>query len=332
MDKVILGLSGGVDSAVAAHLLRESGLEVHGLYLDNGLPGADAAREAAESLDIPLVLADTREAMEKYVCAPFAAAYLRGETPNPCILCNPAVKFRFLLDEARRVGARYIATGHYAKAENGAIYRGQPENDQSYMLCRLTPDEVNALLLPLAPYKKTEVRALAEERKLPAAHKPDSMDICFIPDGDYAAWIEARGTIPPPGDFVLDGKAAGRHRGIHHYTVGQRRGFGVGFGKRVYVSDICPETNEVRLSSDDAAVWRESFAVRDVNWLVPPGEKIVCGVRIRHSRNELPIGTVVPDGCGALVRFDAPVRAPTPGQTAAFYDGKRLLGGGFIAK
>ena len=256
MDKVVLGLSGGVDSAVAAHLLRESGLEVYGLYLDNGLPGADAAREAAATLFIPLTIVDGREAMEKHVCAPFAAAYLRGETPNPCILCNPAVKFRALLDEAWRIGAKYIATGHYARTENGAIYRGQPENDQSYMLCRLTPDEVNALLLPLAPYKKTEVRTLAEELGLPVAHKPDSMDICFIPDGDYAAWIERRGITPPPGDFVLDGKAVGKHRGIHHYTVGQRRHFGIGFGKRVYVSDIFPETNEFRLSSDDAAVWR----------------------------------------------------------------------------
>lgn len=332
MDKVVLGLSGGVDSAVAAHLLRESGLEVHGLYLDNGLPGADAAREAAASLSVPLTVSDSREAMEKHVCAPFAEAYLRGETPNPCILCNPAVKFRALLDEARRLGARYIATGHYAKAKNGAIYCGQPENDQSYMLCRLTPEEVNALLLPLAPYKKTEVRALAEKLGLPAAHKPDSMDICFIPDGDYAAWIEARGITPPPGDFVLDGKAVGKHSGIHHYTVGQRRHFGVGFGKRVYVSDICPERNEVRLSSDDAAVWRNSFRVRSVNWLVPPEGETVCRVRIRHTRRELPIGTVTPDGDGALVRFDEAVRAPAPGQTAAFYDGDRLLGGGFIVK
>ena len=131
MDKVVLGLSGGVDSAVAAHLLRESGLAVYGLYLDNGLPGADAAREAAASLSVPLTITDSREAMEKYVCTPFAEAYLRGETPNPCILCNPAVKFRALLDEAERIGAKYIATGHYARAENGAIYRGQPENDQS---------------------------------------------------------------------------------------------------------------------------------------------------------------------------------------------------------
>ena len=332
MDKVVLGLSGGVDSAVAAHLLRNAGLEVHGLYLDNGLPGAEAAQEAAESLHIPLTIADTREAMERHVCAPFAEAYLRGETPNPCILCNPAVKFRFLLDEAERLGAKHIATGHYARAENGAIFRGRPENDQSYMLCRLTSEEVNALLLPLAPYKKAEVRALAEALGLPVAHKPDSMDICFIPDGDYAAWIERRGVTPPPGRFILDGRDAGEHRGIHHYTVGQRKHFGVSFGKRVYVSGISPETNEVFLSSDDAAVWRESFRVHDVNWLVPPPDELVCAVRIRHTRSALPVGTVRRCGSGAVVTFSDPVRAPAPGQTAAFYDGDRLLGGGFIAK
>ena len=332
MDKVVLGLSGGVDSAVSAHLLREQGLEVLGLYLDNGLPGAEAAKEAAESLSIPLVIADTREAMERYVCAPFAEAYLRGETPNPCILCNPAVKFRFLLDEAKRQDAKYIATGHYAAVHDGGIYRGQPENDQSYMLCRLTKEQIDALLLPLAPYKKAEVRALAESLGLPVAHKPDSMDICFIPDGDYAAWIERRGIVPPPGDFVLDGKAVAKHRGIHHYTVGQRKHFGIGFGKRVYVSEICPETNEVHLSSDDAAVWRQSFTVRDVNWLMEPKGEFSCGVRVRHSKKELPIGRVTPERSGAVVRFSDAVRAPTPGQTAAFYDGERLLGGGFIAK
>lgn len=318
MNKVVLGLSGGVDSAVAAHLLRESGLEVYGLYLDNGLPGADAAREAAASLSVPLV-ADIAEAMEKYVCAPFAAAYLREETPNP------------VFSATRRSNSVLCWTRHSASERNTLppditrpdgkrrhLPRTAGKRSGNTLLCRLTPDEVNALRLPLAPYKKTEVRALAEELKLPAAHKPDSMDICFIPDGDYAAWIEARGITPPPGDFVLDSKPSGKHRGIHHYTVGQRRHFGVGFGKRVYVSDICPETNEVRLSSDDAAVWRESFRVRDVNWLVVPEGEIECGVRIRHSRRELPIGTVTPDEDGALIDFPRPVRAPTPARPPLF--------------
>lgn len=332
-DKVVLGLSGGVDSAVAAHLLREAGYEVLGLYLDNGLPGEESAKASAEALGIPLTVRDMRSEMEQHVCRPFAEGYLRGETPNPCILCNPAVKFALLLEEADRKGAEYIATGHYAVCRDGALYRGQPENDQSYMLCRLKKEQIERLLLPLGPYKKAEVRELAGKLSLPAADKPDSMEICFIPDKDYAAWIENRGIVPPPGDFVLDGKKAGVHRGIHHYTVGQRKHFGVGFGKRVYVSEIRPETNEVVLSSNDNAVWRDRFRVREVHWLaeIPTGP-VCCGVRVRHSRTEVPIGTVTPDGSEADVVFEAPIRAPTPGQTAAFYDGERLLGGGFILK
>lgn len=332
-EKVVLGLSGGVDSAVAAHLLRQAGYEVLGLYLNNGFPGVRSAEQAAEALGIPLAVADTRAAMEKHVCAPFAEAYLRGETPNPCILCNPAVKFRFLLEEADRQGAKWIATGHYAVARDGALYRGRPENDQSYMLCRLEPEQLRRLLLPLGPYTKVQVREMARALALPPADKPDSMEICFIPDGNHAAWIESRGVIPPEGDFLLDGVPAARHRGIHHYTVGQRKHFGVGFGKRVYVSEIRPETNEVCLSSDDAAVWRNRFSVRDVHWLIPaPEVPLECGVRVRHSRAPLPVGTVAPEGSGAVVSFPAPVRAPAPGQTAAFYDVDRLLGGGFITK
>lgn len=332
MDKVVLGLSGGVDSAVAAHLLRESGLEVYGLYLDNGLPGADAAREAAASLSVPLTITDSRETMEQHVCTPFAEAYLRGETPNPCILCNPAVKFRALLDEAERIGAKYIATGHYARAENGAIYRGQPENDQSYMLCRLTPDEVNALLLPLAPYKKTEVRALAEELGLPVAHKPDSMDICFIPDGDYAAWIERRGITPRPGISFWTVKPSANTAASTTIPSASAVTSASASGNAYTFPTSARRRTKSVFPLTTPAVWRESFRVRGVNWLVPPEGEIVCGVRIRHSRRELPTGTVTPDGDGAIVRFPAPVRAPAPGQTAAFYDGDRLLGGGFIVK
>ena len=332
-DKVVLGLSGGVDSAVAAALLRREGYEVSGLYLDNGFPGAEAAGQTAEVLGIPLTVADTRSAMEEAVYRPFAESYLRGETPNPCILCNPAVKFRLLCQEADRIGARWIATGHYAVAREGGLYRGRPANDQSYMLCRLEKAQIRRLLLPLGPYEKAQVRELARELRLPPADKPDSMEICFIPDGDYAAWIENRGIRPPEGEFLLDGEPAGRHRGIHHYTLGQRKHFGVGFGRRVYVSEIRPETNEVCLSSDESLVYRRSFTVRDLHWLVgEPEGPLECGVRVRHSRSELPIGTVTPQGDGAVVTFVDPIRAPTPGQTAAFYSGERLLGGGFIAK
>ena len=329
--KVLLGLSGGVDSAVAALLLREQGYEVMGLYLDNGFPGADAARKAAEDLGIPLTVRDTRADMEKYVCAPFCDGYLRGETPNPCILCNPAVKFRILTEEADRLGCEHIATGHYAAIRDGALYRGQTENDQSYMLCRLLPEQISRLLLPLGSYTKAQVRELAAKAGLSSAQTPDSMEICFIPDGDYAAWIERRGITPPPGDFVLDGQVVGQHRGIHHYTVGQGRHLGQGFGKKVWVSAIDPEHDRVILSADDSALRREALHVRDVHWLEEPeGTAVSCGIRIRHSRGTMPMGTVFINGDEAFIAMTETVRAPTPGQTAAFYDGDRLLGGGFI--
>jgi len=332
-EKVVLGLSGGVDSAVSAYLLRQAGYEVSGLYLDNGLTGAEDARRTADALSVPLAIADMRDLLEEHVCSPFAEAYLRGETPNPCILCNPAVKFRLLLSEADRLGAEHIATGHYAAVRNGALCRGRAENDQSYMLCRLEPEQIQRLLLPLGPYTKYEVRRIARSLGLPPADKPDSMEICFIPDGDHAGWIEKRGVVPPEGDFVLDGVKAARHRGIHRYTVGQRKHFGVGFGKRVYVSEIRPDTNEVFLSSEESTLWQKEFSVRDVHWLIPaPTEPLECAVRIRHSRAPMPVGTVTPAGSDARVVFSAPVRAPAPGQTAAFYRGDRLLGGGFIKR
>ena len=334
MDKVVLGLSGGVDSAVAAHLLRESGLEVYGLYLDNGLPGADAAREAAASLSVPLTIADSREAMEQYVCTPFAEAYLRGETPNPCILCNPAVKFRALLDEAERIGAKYIATGHYARAENGAIYRGQPENDQSYMLCRLTPDEVNALLLPLAPYKKTEVRALAEELGLPVAHKPDSMDICFIPDGDYAAFLERyTGQPMQPGNFVDEqGHVIGRHKGAARYTIGQRKGLGISAETRLFVSGKNMAENTVTVGLE-SALFHSSLLADEWNWIAAPpavGQPLPCTARTRYHQPERPAtATLLPDG-RVRVDFAAPQRAIAPGQAVVLYNGESVIGGGTI--
>lgn len=328
MSKVILGLSGGVDSAVAALLLREQGYEVIGLYLNNGAPGEADAHAAAESLGIPLAVQDVRCAMEKHVCAPFAESYLHGETPNPCILCNPAVKFAALEELAEKEGAEYIATGHYAVAENGRLYQGRAENDQSYMLCRLRPEQVKKLLLPLGPYSKTEVRALAEKFGLSVASKPDSMEICFITDKDYASYIEKRGITPPEGDFVLDGKRVGRHRGIHHYTIGQRRHLGESFGHRVYVSDIRPEDNTVVLADADEELHKTEVPVREIHLLAPLPVDGIVSVRVRHSRSEMPKARLE-DG---ILRFETPVRAPTPGQTAAFYRENQLLGGAFIQK
>ncbi|MBO5556115.1 MAG: tRNA 2-thiouridine(34) synthase MnmA [Oscillospiraceae bacterium] len=328
--KVVVGFSGGVDSAVTARLLQQAGHQVHGLYLDNTDDRARRdAEEAAACLDIPLTVRDVKAELEEKVCRPFQESYLRGETPNPCILCNPAMKFKNLLAEADRLGAEAIATGHYARARDGALYKGMPANDQSYMLCRLTREQASRLLLPLGDFEKTQVRALAEDFGLPVAHKPDSMEICFIPDKDYIGWLDRRTAPPPPGDFVFHGEVVGRHEGIHRYTVGQRRP-GLLRERKVYISHIDPVKNEIRL-----ALWEELFQTevraRDFSWLIdPPEDPFRASVRVRHTKWENPPCTVYPEGRTVRILCDEPVRAPAAGQSAVLYDGDRLLGGGFI--
>lgn len=328
--KLVLGLSGGVDSAVAAKLLLAEGFDVFGLYLDiAGEASREDAKAAAANLGIPLKIADISAELEEKVCRPFVAAYLRGETPNPCILCNPNVKFKTLLEYADNIGAEYISTGHYARAIDGRLYKGKPDNDQSYMLCRLNKEQLCRLILPLGAYSKAEVRRLAERFGLPCAHKAASMEICFVPDKDYGAYIEARGIVPPEGNFVDEsGKVLGRHRGIHRYTVGQRRGLNIAVGKRIFVSEIRPETNEVVLS-DGEELFVYSVRVTDVNWLVPQNDKFKADVRVRHSKVSSP-ATVEPTETSAKVLFDEPVRAPTKGQSAVFYIGDEVICGGFI--
>lgn len=329
MERVVLGLSGGVDSAVAARLLQEQGFEVLGLYLDiAGKQAREDAKMVADTLGVTLEMADVRAEQEEKVCRPFVDAYLRGETPNPCILCNPKVKFQTLLEFADKNGAKHISTGHYARAENGKLFKGRPENDQSYMLCRLQREQAARLLLPLGPYKKEEIRSMAERFGLPVAHKAASMEICFIPDKNYAAYIESRGVVPPEGNFVDgNGNILGRHRGIHHYTIGQRRGL-VAAGKPVFVTEIRPDTNEVVLAEGEA-LFTSALRAKNVNWLDRPDGAFHADVRVRHSRALAP-ALVTPQGDDATVQFDAPVRAPTRGQSAVFYVGDELMGGGFI--
>ena len=329
MNKIVLGFSGGVDSAVTATLLRDAGWDVRCLYLDTCGADTSYVRAAASAMGFPLEIRDVRDIMEKRVCAPFAESYLRGETPNPCIFCNPTVKMLTLCACADEIGAEKIATGHYARAEGGELYMGRYENDQSYMLCRVKKEQAERLVLPLGGYVKTEVRALAEKLSLPAAHKPDSMEICFIPGNDFGAWLDARGGMPTQGNFIYHGEVVGQHKGYHHYTLGQRKHFGVSLGKRVYVSEICPQTNEVVLSDGDG-LWVDTVRATNMNYLAElPAGPFPCRARIRHSRDAFP-ATAMPEGDDLVLTFDSPVRAPTPGQSAAIYDGEKLLGGGYI--
>lgn len=329
-EKIILGLSGGVDSAVAARLLRERGFDVHGLFLDIG--GGSARKDAqavADCLEIPLAVKDISAELEKNVCKPFAEAYLCGKTPNPCIMCNPTVKFKALCEFADELGAKKIATGHYARTKSGKLYKGMPSNDQSYMLCRLTPKQVERLVLPLGELSKKQIRALAADMDLPVANKPDSMEICFIPDGDYGRFIERRGIVPPKGNFVdAEGNVLGRHRGIHRYTVGQRRGLGIAMGRRIFVSEIRPDVNEVVLSDGDVLMTGRIFA-EDVNWISMRSEPFAAEVKVRHSKVQTP-AVVEPLKGGAGIVFEVPVRAPTVGQSAVFYVDDELIGGGYI--
>ena len=330
MKKIALGFSGGVDSSVCAELLKRQGYEVFGLYMDNSTDEArlDAVK-TAEFIGIPLRVLDVRERLERCVCAPIAQSYLSGETPNPCVICNPSVKFRSLCEYADEIGAEHIATGHYARTKDGMLFKGRPSNDQSYMLCRIKREQLGRLILPLGEYEKVEVRALAHEFNLPVADKPDSMEICFIPDKDYIGWLGKRTELPPPGDFTFNGEVVGRHKGIHCYTVGQRCP-GLYNGRKLYISEIDPETDTVKL-----ALWEDLFktelCARSFNWLCDEPTGVVSAtVRVRHTKWENPPCEAEVAGDLVAIHTKEPLRAPARGQSAVLYDGERVLGGGFV--
>ena len=333
MEPIVLGLSGGVDSAVAATLLQRQGFAVTGLYLDIGLGGSgrEDAAAVADRLGIPLNVADIRQELEREVCAPFAAGYLAGRTPLPCAMCNPAVKFPALFRLAEEIGANYVSTGHYANVDNGVLKKGRPANDQSYMLARLTRAQLQKVMFPLGMYEKREVRQLARDFGIPVANKPDSMEICFIPSGDYAAWLEEHGFSTPVGNYVDNcGKVLGQHNGIHHYTLGQGRGLGVSGPHRYYVSAIRPETNEVVLSNG-SDLGREVVYGAQPNWLAIDGltGPMEVTVRLRHSRTEQE-AVLSCEGEGIRLDMKTPARAPTPGQLAVFYQGDAVVGSAWI--
>ena len=338
-EKVAVGMSGGVDSSVAAMLLRDAGYDVVGITLSltphsTENDAADAKR-VADMLGIEHHTVDLRDVFRETIIEPFCSCYLRGQTPNPCVLCNRTIKFGAMLQFAQSLGAQKIATGHYAqtKREGGRtlLLRAQSRKDQSYFLCMLTQAQLAAAVFPVSGYEKDDLRLLAEKAGLPVARKKDSQDVCFIPDNDYAAFLmHTCKTQPQPGDFVdTDGNVIGRHQGILHYTVGQRKGLGA-FGKPMFVTHIDPLRNRVVLG-EEGKQYAGGLVADSLNWIAfeKPGETFRCEVRIRFRASPAP-ATVTVRNETACVVFDEPQRSVTPGQTVAFYDGDVVLGGGTI--
>lgn len=348
-NRVLVAMSGGVDSSAAALLLRQQGYECDGAMLKL-IPSDDSrccgsaddaadARSVAYRLGMKFYVFNETAAFRREVMERFTAEYCAGRTPNPCIDCNRCLKFGALLERAVTLGYDYIATGHYARIDrDGAtgryrLLRGRDHRkDQSYVLYQLTQYQLSHLLLPVGDYDKAAIRDSAREAGLLNAEKADSQDICFIPDGDYVAFLQRQGVTLTPGDFVDEaGRVLGRHRGLPCYTIGQGKGLGIAVGRHVYVLDKRPADNTVVLGDNDRLFRRELTACR-VNWISgeTPAVPFRCTAKTRYSQVEAPaLVEPLPDGRLHLT-FDQPQRAITPGQAAVLYNGEALLGGGTI--
>ena len=348
-QRIVVGMSGGVDSSVAAALLVEQGYEVVGVTMhlagDSSrccsLDDADDARRVAESLGIRFYVANYTEQFRREVMEPFADAYLAGRTPIPCVACNRRFKFHHLLERARAFGATGVATGHYARLEDDGrggrkLLRGRDESkDQSYFLFDLGQEQLTDACFPLGELTKDQVRERARALGLATAEKPESQEICFVPDGDYAAVVESLrpNALPGEGEIVDgDGRVLGRHAGVHRFTVGQRRGLGLSAPRPLYVTQLDPVTNRVRVGEVDELESSGAW-IEEVSWVAgkAPAEVVEASVRVRY-RDEARAAKIEPrDGGTAHVRFDRAVRAVAPGQAAVFYQGDTVLGGGWIA-
>ncbi len=341
--KVVLGMSGGVDSTASAVILKEKGYDVTGLYFDVLGKNSDsyqAAEKAAEILDIPLIYKDKTSDFKTSVISYFYNEYAAGRTPNPCVVCNKAIKFRVLLDAADEIGAYHIATGHYAHTETdaatGEAFIKRPQNrkkEQSYVLWRLGQEELSRVLFPLNTFEsKDEIREILRSKGFPNSEKKDSQEICFVENNDYVSFLtEKMGMRAQKGIFTdTQGNRIGEHSGIINYTIGQRKGFGVTFGKPVYVTGINASENKVVLGSNEELHKTRVFSVNNsfcgtdryygknlkakIRYAAPLSECTIC---------ETESGTIVTE-------FTVPQRAPAPGQSIVWYDDDRLIGGGFI--
>ena len=355
-EKVVVGMSGGVDSSVAAYLLKEQGYDVIGVTMqiwedeeqqrteENGgccgLSAVDDARRVADRLEIPYYVMNFKQEFQEKVVDYFVEEYLAGRTPNPCIACNRYVKWESLLKRSMEIGADYIATGHYAriaKLPNGrfAIRNSvTARKDQTYALYNLTQFQLAHTLMPIGEYEKDQVRRIAQEAGLPVAAKPDSQDICFVPDGDYAAFLKKKAgeRMPGEGDFVTrDGTVLGKHKGITHYTIGQRKGLGLSMGEPVFVSELRPKTNQV-VVGEEPQVFKKELLCDHLNFMgmedLEEPRRVWAKVRYAHKgqwcRRERQGRDLI------RAEFEEPVRAITPGQAVVFYEGEYVLGGGII--